>query len=127
MTAARVVLTTVGTEEEASSIGHELVARRHAACVNVLQIAQSVYRWKGKLCSDSEYLLVIKTLDSELPALEQAVRELHSYELPEIIVLPVESADLSFLTWISDCLDKEAEFPDESEGDLVFNPDDSNF
>lgn len=127
MTRARVVLTTVGTEEEASQIAHELVARRHAACVNVLPGVESVYRWKGKLCRDSEYLLVIKTLDSELPALEESVRELHSYELPEIIALPVEHVEERFLSWLAECLDKEAEFSDEPEDGLALNPDDTNF
>lgn len=127
MTPARVVLTTVGTEEEATQIGYELVSRRHAACVNVMPIVQSVYRWQGKLCRDSEYLLVIKTLDSELPAVEETVRELHSYELPEIIALPVEHADEAFLKWVNASLDKDAEFSDEPEDGLAWNPEDTNF
>lgn len=127
MTRARVVLTTVGTEEEANRIGLELVTRRHAACVNVLPIVQSVYRWQGKLCQDSEYLLVIKTLDSELSALEETVRELHSYDLPEIIALPVEHVEEAFLTWVRESLDKDAEFSDEPEDGLAWNPDDANF
>lgn len=127
MTSARVVLTTVGTEEEANRIGFELVSRRHAACVNVLPVVQSVYRWQGKLCSDSEYLLVIKTLDGELPALEETVRELHSYDLPEIIALPVEHVEKAFLTWVGESLDKDAEFSDEPEDGTAWNPDDTNF
>lgn len=127
MTHARVVLTTVGTEEEANRIGFELVSRRHAACVNVLPVVQSVYRWQGQLCRDSEYLLVIKTLDSELPALEETVRELHSYELPEIIALSVEHVEAGFLTWVGESLDKDAEFSDEPEDGSAWNPDDSNF
>lgn len=127
MTRARVVLTTVGTEEEAGRIGMELVTRRHAACVNVLSIVQSVYRWQGKLCRDSEYLLVIKTLDRELPAVEETVRELHSYDLPEIIALPVDHVEEAFLTWVGESLDKEAEFSDEPEDGLSWNPDDASF
>lgn len=135
MTRACVVLTTVGTEDEASRIGHELVSRRHAACVNALPVAQSVYRWKGKICQDSEFLLVIKTLVEELPALESAIRELHSYDLPEIIRMPLETADSAFLDWIVDSLDKDADFEDEDEDDgdadsvdidLVFHPDETN-
>jgi periplasmic divalent cation tolerance protein len=104
--AAKVVLTTVGTEEEATRLARELVCRRHAACVNLVPGVKSIYRWGGKVCSDTEYLLVVKTLESELPAVEAAIRELHSYELPEILALEVSHSEPGFLGWIEAALDK---------------------
>jgi periplasmic divalent cation tolerance protein len=116
---ALVVMTTVGTEEEAAELARELVCRRHAACVNLVPGVKSIYRWGGKVCGDSEYLLVIKTLASEYPAVEAAIRELHSYELPEILAFPVAHGEAGFIDWIATALDKsqggcadEAEFED---------------
>ena len=103
---ALVVLTTVGTEEEASRIARALVCRRHAACVNVLPGVLSTYRWKNKVCRDSEYLLVVKTQEDEYAAIEAAIRELHTYELPEIVALPVAHGEAGFLSWIAASLDK---------------------
>ena len=79
---AIVVITTVGTQEQANLIAEELVGRRQAACVNILTVSRSVYRWQGRVCDDSEYLLVIKTLESEYPQVEATIQELHQYELP---------------------------------------------
>ncbi|NIA01669.1 MAG: divalent cation tolerance protein CutA [Bacteroidia bacterium] len=70
---AIVVVTTAGTEEEANLLAEELVERRHSCCVNILPIQRSVYRWQGKICDDSEYMLIIKTLESEYSAVEEAV------------------------------------------------------
>jgi periplasmic divalent cation tolerance protein len=103
---ALLVLTTVGTEEEANAIARELVCRRHAACVNVLPNLKSTYRWQGKVCRDSEYLLIIKTLAEEYPAIESAIRELHSYELPEILAFEAAHVEAGFLGWIAASLDK---------------------
>ncbi len=86
---AFVVITTVGTEEQANLIASELVARRHASCVNVVTGVRSVYRWQGKICRDAEFLLIVKTLESEYPAVQAAIQELHSYELPEILAFKV--------------------------------------
>lgn len=113
--AAIVVLTTVGTEEQANLIAEELVARRHSCCVNITHIHRSVYRWQGKICRDSEYLLIIKTMASEFDAVSEAIKELHSYELPEILAFDVAKGESRFLDWIGDCLDKTADFDDEEE------------
>ena len=82
---AIVVVTTVGTEEQAYLIAREIVARRQAACVNILPGVRSIYRWKGKICKDGELLLLVKTLEREFEAVAATIRELHSYELPEIL------------------------------------------
>src|SRR5262245_17925662 len=107
---AIVVITTVGTEEQANTLAEEIIARRHASCVNVLPGVRSHYRWQGKICRDSEYMLVIKTLEREYDALERSIRELHSYELPEILAFAVKRGEPGFLEWISNSLDKHAEF-----------------
>ena len=91
------------------------MARRHAACVNIAPVHRSIYRWQGKICEDSEYMLLIKTMDEEYPAVEKAVRELHNYELPEILAFEVQHGDARFLSWIAESLDKEAGFPEEAE------------
>lgn len=99
---AIVVVTTVGTEEQAKGIAGELVSRRQAACVNILPIACSVYRWRGKICEDSEFLLVVKTLEAEFGAVEATIQELHEYELPEILSFDVGRGSEAFLGWIRD-------------------------
>jgi len=123
------VLTTVGTEQEATRLARELVCRRHAACVNLVPGIKSIYRWSGKVCSDTEYLLVVKTTQSELPAVEAAIRELHSYELPEILALEVSHSEAGFLAWIEAALDKtRGGCPDEDEfEDPPISLDETNY
>jgi periplasmic divalent cation tolerance protein len=125
---AIVVVTTVGTEEQAYQIARELVARRQAACVNVMPGMRSVYRWKGKICKDGELLLVIKTLEEEFEGVAATIRELHSYELPEILSFNVTHGEANFLDWIRSSVDKQADFSDEAEEELEYaDPDDSEF
>lgn len=124
---ALVVVTTVGNEEQANLLARELVARRHAACVNILGGVRSVYRWDGRICKDSEYMLVIKTRADEYPAVEAAVRELNSYELPEILAFQVKHGEPRFLDWISAALDKQASFSDDVDEGVAISLDDTNF
>ena len=113
---ALVVVTTVGNEEQANEIARELVCRRHAACVNIVPGLKSFYRWQGKVCRDSEFLLMIKTQESEYAAVEAKIRELHSYELPEILAFKVTRGEANFLAWIEQSLDKsQAGCPPEEE------------
>jgi periplasmic divalent cation tolerance protein len=109
------VLTTVGTEEQANLIAREIVARRQAACVNILPGIRSIYRWKGKICKDGELMLVVKTLESEFEGVAATIRELHSYELPEILSFNVSHGERGFLDWIAGSVDKEADFADDDE------------
>ena len=125
---AIVVVTTVGTEEQAYTIAREIVARRQAACVNILPGVRSIYRWKGKICKDGELLLVIKTLEAEFEGVSATIRELHSYELPEILSFHVTKGEENFLDWIRSSVDKHADFSDEAEEELSYaDPDDSEF
>ena len=127
---AIVVITTVGTEEQAYLIAREIVARRQAACVNILPGVRSIYRWKGKICKDGELMLVVKTLEPEFAAVAATIRELHSYELPEILSFQVARGEERFLDWIATSVDKEAEFSDEDEEDelaYAADPDEADF
>jgi periplasmic divalent cation tolerance protein len=114
---AIVVVTTVGTEEQAYLIAREIVARRQAACVNVVPGIRSIYRWKGKICKDGELLLIIKTLEGEFEGVAATIRELHSYELPEILSFSVSHGEKGFLEWIAGSVDKDAVFDDDEEDD----------
>lgn len=100
-TDARIVLTTAGSREEADRIGHFLVEERIAACVNLLPGLASVYRWQGKVESSEEILLIIKTTADALDQLEAALRSLHSYDLPELLVLHPESGSKAYLDWLA--------------------------
>jgi periplasmic divalent cation tolerance protein len=100
MTDKRIVLCTAGSEEEARKIARHLVEQRLAACVNIVPQIESIYRWQGKLESAREWLLLIKTTENIFPAVRDAIRELHSYELPECISISVEDGSPAYLEWI---------------------------
>ena len=102
MSEAIVVLTTAGSKDEALTIGRALVERRLAACVNVAGPIESVYRWKGEVEQAQEWLLIVKTTPAMFSAVRDAVRELHSYELPECIQLDVRQGSSEYLAWIGD-------------------------
>ncbi|PYT09416.1 MAG: divalent-cation tolerance protein CutA [Acidobacteria bacterium] len=95
-----VVFTTVGSEDQANSISEELVQRNLAACVNVVPAIKSVYRWKGKIWQDEEFLLIIKTTRQAFQALRRAIKTLHSYDLPELLAIPAAMGDDAVLDWI---------------------------
>jgi len=108
MTDRRVVLVTCSSEEEASRIARALVSARLAACVNILDSpVRSIYRWKGRVETAQEYLLVIKTRRARLRALEAAVKALHSYDTPEIIALPIAEGSRPYLSWLDDSVKPE--------------------
>lgn len=95
-----VVLVTAGSQQEAEAIATYLVESKLAACVNILPI-QSVYTWKGEINKEQEWQLLIKTDLAQFSNLEAKIRELHSYEVPEIIALPILAGSQSYLNWIS--------------------------
>ena len=107
-----VVMTSVGTEQQAVEISEELIARRLATCINIVPCLRSIYRWKGKVCEDSEYLLLIKTPEKLFDDVSSAIREFHSYELPEILAMPVSAAEENFHQWILQMVE-----PDDSKGE----------
>lgn len=101
MTDKRIVLTTAGREEEARKIARALVERQLAACVNIVPQIESVYRWQGKVESAGEWLLLIKTTAEKFPAVLDAIRELHSYDLPECISIAIDEGSPSYLQWMA--------------------------
>lgn len=103
MTDKIVVLVTCGSAKEAQRIGRALVESRYAACANVVQApVQSIYRWKGRVESAKEFLIILKTSRKRFPALEREVRRLHGYDVPEIIALPIERGSRAYLKWVSE-------------------------
>ncbi len=94
------VLTTVGTEQEANLIANELIERRVAACVNITRGVTSVFRWRDEIQRDSEFLLLIKTVQDRFSDVSDTICELHSYECPEILAVPAQAGDLRFMDWL---------------------------
>ncbi|MDX1388928.1 MAG: divalent-cation tolerance protein CutA [Acidobacteriota bacterium] len=99
-----VVLTTAGSDDQAKELARALVERRLAACVNIATHVCSIYRWKGEVCQDDEKLLIIKTAEHLFPQVQAAIRELHTYELPEKLLLPITQADPEVAAWIESSL-----------------------
>jgi periplasmic divalent cation tolerance protein len=97
-----VAFSTVARAEDALRIAQSLVEQRVAACVNIVTGITSVYRWKGKLEADEERLLVIKTRRDRVESLRGALIALHPYEVPELVVLPVEAGHAPYLAWLDE-------------------------
>ena len=97
-----VIFITTGTEEEAHKVAELLLTKRKAACVNIVPGVESSFWWQGKLDSARESLLIIKTKASLLPEIIELVKSVHSYEVPEIIALPIIGGSEGYLNWIDD-------------------------
>lgn len=95
------VLTNLPDREAAGKLARELVDRRLAACVNILGDCTSVYRWQGQVEETAEVPMLIKTTAAAYPALQQAIGELHPYELPEIIAVPLAQGLPAYLDWVA--------------------------
>ena len=104
---ARIVISTAGSEEEAAKIARELVERGLAACVSRLSGLRSVYRWQAAVEEAEEVLLLIKTSQERLQELEAALRVLHSYAVPEFLVLPVMAGSAGYLEWLLSSITKQ--------------------
>jgi periplasmic divalent cation tolerance protein len=102
MTDYVVILVTAGSESEAETIARALVEERLAACVNMISPIRSLYRWEGKVTDDREWLLLIKTRAERFPAVEARVKTLHSYQVPEVIALPIVGGAERYLGWLHD-------------------------
>ena len=104
MTAARLAITTAGSREEAERIAHTLVEERLASCVNILDNIRSVYRWQGSVESAGETMLLMKTDEQHIEPLRKRITELHSYELPEFLVIDVAGCSAAYFDWITGSL-----------------------
>jgi len=100
------VLCTVGKPEDAEWIAREVVERGLAACVNILAAMSSIYRWRGEVEKAEEILLVMKTSEERFEALREVIVSMHSYELPEVIALPVAAGHAPYLAWLEDSVGK---------------------
>jgi periplasmic divalent cation tolerance protein len=103
----RVVLVTCATLEEARKIAREVVEKKLAACVNIVTHAvESFYAWEGKLENSSEYLLIMKTSEERVEELQKEVLRLHSYEVPEFVVLPIVAGSEGYLKWLGESVEE---------------------
>ena len=101
-----IVLCTCGSEKNARQIADKLVSHQLAACVNMQPGIESVYQWQEQIQRDKEVLLIIKTQQDRYSELEQVILELHDYELPEIITVPIEAGYQAYLKWITSATEK---------------------
>jgi periplasmic divalent cation tolerance protein len=99
----QLVLVTCGSIREARKIATAVLAEKLAACVNIgTAPLESVYRWKGKVETAREFLLIMKTTAPRLPALEKEIKRLHSYDVPEFVVLEIAAGSKQYLQWLED-------------------------
>jgi periplasmic divalent cation tolerance protein len=97
---AIIVMVSCASGEEAEKLALCLVEEKLAACGNILTGARSIFHWQGKLCKETEAVLLLKTREALFPRLRARVKDLHSYEVPEIIALPVVAGDEQYLAWL---------------------------
>jgi periplasmic divalent cation tolerance protein len=97
-----VVLTTLPADADGHGFGRRLVEERLAACVNLLPLVESVFRWEGRVEQDTERQVIIKTSRERVAALWDRIRELHPYEVPEFLVLPVHDGGDAYLRWLGE-------------------------
>ena len=96
-----VVFSTFATPDKAAEVARTLVTEQLVACVNIVGPVRSIYRWDGKICDDAETLAVIKTTRERFEAMRTRLVELHPYDVPEVIALPVEGGHAPYLAWVS--------------------------
>jgi periplasmic divalent cation tolerance protein len=101
MTEVRLVLTTVPSAEVAAKLARTLVEEKLAACGNVLPAVRSIYRWKGKVEDENEVMLLLKTHVRQVARLQARILELHPYEVPEVLAVPVEAGFQGYLDWVA--------------------------
>ena len=97
-----IVLTTLPNDADGREFGRRLVEERLAACVNLLPVMESVFRWEGQVEQDSERQVIVKTARDRVPALWDRIREIHPYEVPEFVVLPIIDGSDSYLRWLGE-------------------------
>ena len=102
-----VVLVTAGSSEEAARLGQTLVAERLVACANVVGPIRSIYRWQGAIEDAAEHLLLLKARARDVAVLDERVRALHSYEVPEVLALPLRAGSAAYLAWLAEATARE--------------------
>ena len=99
---ASIIYSTVGSEEEAKHIAHTLIKEKLVACVNIIPEITSIYRWEGVIEEDSEFIMIAKTTEKNAEKTVARINELHSYELPDIIVIPIIAGLKEYIQYIED-------------------------
>ena len=102
-----VVLVTAASPQQAEEIARKLVEEKLVACANVVPLMQSIFRWQGEVQSEEETLIVAKTLRARTDRIVDRVKELHTYQVPEIIALPILEGSRDYLDWIDEALGEE--------------------
>lgn len=97
----KLIYVTAPSRKEAEKIAETVVTERLAACANVLDGVTSIFHWEGKLCRENETVLILKTTEEKTTALTARIKEIHSYDCPCIVVLPIESGNPAFLEWVA--------------------------
>ena len=97
-----VIYITTGSISEAKKIGHTLVEEKLVACSNIISPIHSIYNWQGKICDDKEALMILKTKKKLFKQIVKRVEELHSYDVPEIIAMPIIEGSSKYLSWINE-------------------------
>jgi len=95
------IISTASSRDEAQHIARALVDRKLVACVNIVGPIESIYRWKGEIENSKEFMLLMKTESDRFDRVREAVKALHSYEVPEVIQVPIENGLPAYLEWIS--------------------------
>ncbi len=101
------ILSTTDTLDLAQQIAAALVEEHEAACVNIIPGIRSIYRWEGKVCNETECLLLIKSSQEKFETVRARIRQLHSYQVPEIIAVPITAGDPSYLAWLGEAIGTE--------------------
>jgi len=102
MTDKIIVLVTASDKEEAKRLAREVVAQRLAACVNIIEDIQSIFWWQGVVADESEVLMMLKSTQTLFPSLVETVTKLHSYDIPEIIAIPIMAGSAEYLAWMEE-------------------------
>ncbi|MGZ7032631.1 MAG: divalent-cation tolerance protein CutA [Thermoanaerobaculia bacterium] len=98
------VLTTVGADFNVRAIAHDLVQRRLVACINIVDGLHSIYSWEGRVTEDREQLLIMKTIESRIAELREALFAQHPYEVPEFLVVPIDRIEGPYREWLIDAV-----------------------
>ena len=106
---ACIVFITCSSTSEAENLARVLVEERLAACCSIISNVASMYRWEGRIQHDEESLILCKTVSERIPALEERVHSLHSYDVPEILAVPVSHGSESYLAWLERSIRDESD------------------
>ena len=101
-----VVLITTSSLDEAKRIGTSLIDNKLAACTNIISSVESIFRWQGEVCNEKEAMLIVKTRRGIFNDLQSKVKELHSYDVPEIIALPILDGNSDYLKWLDSSINQ---------------------